>query len=84
MNKIIRVLGVTFFIIQLINFLYILIFYNYITKNSIQLGGKTVFYSSSSNIKKFFTVELIMIFITLFIVARIVDIAVRLFLELLC
>jgi hypothetical protein len=43
-----------------------------------------VFYSSSSNIEKFFTVELIMIFITLFIVAGIVDIAVRLFLELLC
>jgi len=57
--------------------LYILNFHNYITKNSIQLEGKTVFYSSSSNIENFFTVELIMIFITLFIVAGIVDIAVR-------
>jgi hypothetical protein len=77
MNKIIKVLGTIFFIIQLINFLYILNFYNCITKNSIQLGGKTVFCSSSSNIENFFTVELIIFFITLIIVARIMDIAVK-------
>jgi hypothetical protein len=63
MDKIIKALGVFVLTLQLVNFIYIIVFTGNVYNNSAQLNGEKVFYIGGSEINDFLVVET-MIFMT--------------------
>jgi len=67
-NTTIRALIAVAIMIQFVNLMYILIFINNISNNSIQLAGKTVIYTTNSDIMNFFMTELFMLMLPMIFV----------------
>jgi hypothetical protein len=63
MDKIIKALGITVLVLQIINFVYIIMFTGNVFNNSTQLNGEKVFYVTDSGIDDFLIVET-MVFVT--------------------
>ena len=77
MNKklVVRVLGVLFLLTQFVNFFYLINFRDALLKNSLTIDGKTVLYTDYNTLQNFFWFEVIIFFISLIIVASIIDLA---------
>ena len=76
-ETIIRVLNAVYAVLQLFNIFYLITFINDLQQHSATVFGKTVLYLDSQTLDNFFSVELAVMLASLFVVAGIVDLALR-------
>ena len=73
MDKIIKTLGITVLTLQMINFVYIIMFTGNVFNNSTQLNGEKVFYVSDTGIDDFLTVETMVFVISVILVVVLIE-----------
>jgi hypothetical protein len=73
MDKTIRALGISLIIAQIINIIYLVMFFGNILNNSAQLNGRTIYYIGWSEIESFLGFEVIMLGISILLTILLVD-----------
>ena len=73
MDKIIKTLGITVLTLQMINFVYIIMFTGNVFNNSTQLNGEKVFYVSDTGIDDFLIVETMVFVISVILVVALIE-----------
>lgn len=73
MDKIIKALGITVLVLQMINFVYIITFTGSVFNDSAQLNGEKVFYVSDTGIDDFLIVETMVFVISVILVVALIE-----------
>ena len=73
MDKTIRALGISLIIVQIINIIYLVMFFGNILNNSTRLNGRTIYYISWPEIESFLGFEVIMLGISILLTILLVD-----------
>jgi len=73
MDKIIRTLGISLIIVQIINIVYLVMFFGNILSNATQLDGKTVYYITWAEMESFMGFEAMILALSILLTILLVD-----------
>ena len=73
MDKIIKALGIAVLLLQIVNFVYIIVFTGNVFDNPTQVNGEKVFYIGDSGIDNFLLVETMVFVISVTLVVALVE-----------